>query len=182
MEIRYQREINHNYMILSGPETENATAFECQMLSDNEIRGLLRFRLRRSGRGKEFLYDITSRQPLSRILDSRKLRGKEIRSIARSLLKTVETLPEYLLEEQELLLAPEYVYADPETLEVMLSLVPGRTADILKSLEKKGQIVREKDPEDRRKTIVSITRKGMDYIHNRRNKIRDQYSGLYNPR
>ena len=72
----------------------------------------------------------------------------------------------------------EQVY--PGTLAEHLSLVPGRTADILKSLEKKGQIIREKDPEDRRKTIVSITRKGMDYIHNRRNKIRDQYSGLYN--
>ncbi|MCR5371731.1 MAG: FHA domain-containing protein [Clostridium sp.] len=144
MEIRYQREINHNYMILSGPETENATAFECQMLSDNEIRGLLRFRLRRSGRGKEFLYDITSRQPLSRILDSRKLRGKEIRSIARSLLKTVETLPEYLLEEQELLLAPEYVYADPETLEVMLSLVPGRRSDFREELSSFLKVILEK--------------------------------------
>ena len=60
-----------------------------------------------------------------------------------------------------------------------LSLVPGRTADILKSLEKKGLIVRQKDPEDRRKTIVSITEEGVRYTKNRRKKIRDQYSGLY---
>ena len=67
----------------------------------------------------------------------------------------------------------------PGTLAEHLSLVPGRTADILKSLEKKGLIVRQKDPEDRRKTIVSITEEGVRYTKNRRKKIRDQYSGLY---
>lgn len=67
----------------------------------------------------------------------------------------------------------------PGTLAEHLSLVPGRTADILKSLEKKGLIVRQKDPEDRRKTIVSITDEGVRYTKNRREKIRDQYSGLY---
>lgn len=67
----------------------------------------------------------------------------------------------------------------PGTLAEHLSLVPGRTADILKSLEKKGLIVRQKDPEDRRKTIVSITEEGVRYTKNRREKIRDQYSGLY---
>lgn len=67
----------------------------------------------------------------------------------------------------------------PGTLAEHLSLVPGRTADILKSLEKKGLIIRRKDPEDRRKTIVSITEDGVLYIKERRKRIRDQYSGLY---
>ena len=67
----------------------------------------------------------------------------------------------------------------PGTLAEHLSLVPGRTADILKSLEKKGLIIRRKDPEDRRKIIVSITEDGVLYIKERRKRIRDQYSGLY---
>ena len=59
----------------------------------------------------------------------------------------------------------------PGTLAEHLSLVPGRTADILKSLEKKGLIIRRKDPEDRRKTIVSITEDGVLYIKERRKRI-----------
>ena len=48
----------------------------------------------------------------------------------------------------------------PSELAEKLSLVPGRMADILKTLEKKGMIRREQDPEDRR-------------------RVRSQYSGLY---
>ena len=60
-----------------------------------------------------------------------------------------------------------------------LSLVPGRMTDILKTLEKKGMIRREKDPEDRRRVLVMITPKGIRNVTERREQIRIQYSGLY---
>lgn len=60
-----------------------------------------------------------------------------------------------------------------------LSLVPGRMTDILKTLEKKGMIRREKDPEDGRRVLVRITPKGRRSVTERREQIREQYSGLY---
>lgn len=60
-----------------------------------------------------------------------------------------------------------------------LSLVPGRMTDILKTLEKKGMIRREKDPEDGRRVLVRITPKGSRSVMERREQIREQYSGLY---
>jgi len=41
-----------------------------------------------------------------------------------------------------------------------------RIAAILKSLEKKGHIVRGVDPEDRRKTVVTITEEGLQRTNN----------------
>lgn len=41
MEIRYSREMNHNYMIIEAPEKE--TGYAVQMLSANAIEGLLSF-------------------------------------------------------------------------------------------------------------------------------------------
>jgi len=67
----------------------------------------------------------------------------------------------------------------PGELAEKLSLVPGRMADILKTLEKKGMIRREKDPEDRRRVLVMITPKGIRNVTERREQIRMQYSGLY---
>ena len=67
----------------------------------------------------------------------------------------------------------------PGELAQKLSLVPGRMTDILKTLEKKGMIRREKDPEDRRRVLVKITPKGIRNVTERREQIRIQYSGLY---
>ena len=69
--------------------------------------------------------------------------------------------------------------AYPSRLAQKLSLVPGRMTDILKTLEKKGMIRREKDPEDRRRVQVIITPKGIRNVTERREHIRIQYSGLY---
>ena len=67
----------------------------------------------------------------------------------------------------------------PGDLSEKLSLVPGRMTDILKTLEKKGMIRRERDPEDRRRVLVRITPKGARSVTERREQIRVQYSGLY---
>ena len=67
----------------------------------------------------------------------------------------------------------------PGDLAEKLSLVPGRMTDILKTLEKKGMIRRERDPEDRRRVLVRITPKGARSVTERREQIRAQYSGLY---
>lgn len=60
-----------------------------------------------------------------------------------------------------------------------LSLVPGRMTDILKNLEKKGLIIREKDPDDKRRVLVSITKDGLSYVKNKREQVRVQYSSIY---
>ncbi len=67
----------------------------------------------------------------------------------------------------------------PGELAERLSLVPGRMADILKTLEKKGMIRRDQDPADRRRVLVRITPKGARSVTERREQIRGQYSGLY---
>ena len=134
MEIGYQREIGRNYMIVRGEELTADPGFESRMLSENEIEGLLQFRMRRTGRDCEFCYEITSRQPLSRILQNRKLKGNDIRRIVRSLLKTVSTAKDYLLEENGILLTPDSVYGDPDTLEVLFCMVPGYRGDFCRDL------------------------------------------------
>ena len=47
MEVRYKREVNHNYMILDAPS--EGGGYECRMLASNTIEGLLRFRVRING-------------------------------------------------------------------------------------------------------------------------------------
>ncbi len=77
--VGYIREINRNYMIIDAPEEINE--YECIMLEENRIDGLVRFRLRQLEEKREFCYEITSKQPISRILEKRKITGGEIRRL-----------------------------------------------------------------------------------------------------
>lgn len=52
MEVRYKREVNHNYMILDAPS--EGGGYECRMLASNTIEGLLRFRVRQYEDKREF--------------------------------------------------------------------------------------------------------------------------------
>ena len=96
MEVRYKREVNHNYMILDAPS--EGGGYECRMLASNTIEGLLRFRVRQYEDKREFYYEITSRQPLNRLLEQRKINGGEIRSILLSLSRVLSKIEEYLLK------------------------------------------------------------------------------------
>lgn len=60
-----------------------------------------------------------------------------------------------------------------------LHVVPGRMADILKSLEQKELIVRAHAVDDRRVVKAQITEKGREVSLMRRQEIREDYAGLF---
>lgn len=60
-----------------------------------------------------------------------------------------------------------------------LHVVPGRMTDILKSLERKGSIIRTRDVKDRRCVYVHITEKGRSEEKEKRESIQKQYKGMY---
>ena len=60
-----------------------------------------------------------------------------------------------------------------------LHVVPGRMTDILKSLESKGLIERQRDEEDRRRVHVCITAEGRKQAKKMRGYIRKEYQGMF---
>ncbi len=134
MEIRYSREMNHNYMIIK--EVEGEPGYACRMLSDNAVEGLLRFQVRQKEDVREYYYEITSRQPLSRILEKRKLSGTELRKLLLGVLAVLGRIEEYLLKEEMLLLEPDYMYLEPDQFIVEFCLVPGHVEEIPQALSK----------------------------------------------
>lgn len=53
----------------------------------------------------------------------------------------------------------------------IFKVTTARTAGVLKTLEKKGYIVREKGEDDARKTIAIITKKGSEALERRKKEI-----------
>lgn len=126
--ISYKREMNHNYLMIEGdPVLEDS--YEARMLLANSVEGLLKFRIKRIDNRCYFCYEITSRQPLDRLLESKSLQVHEIRRMIQGVARALEGMEEYLLKEQQILLKPEFIYVEPETFQISLCLLPGEEAD-----------------------------------------------------
>ena len=124
MQISYQREFRHNYLIID-PEELIWQGYESQMLLKNPIEGLLRFQTRQMDEKIRFYYEITSRQPLARILKNRNIQADEIRRLMLGIFGALERMDTFLLREERILLDPEYLYVDPDTFRVWLCVIPG---------------------------------------------------------
>lgn len=155
MEVSYRREMNHNYMIIGAPG-ESADGYECRMLAGNGIEGLLKFRVRHQGEQKIFYYEITSRQPLSRLFEQRKITGAEIRRLLLNLAATLNKMEEYLLREDRILLEPDYIYADQDQFFVSLCMVPGYSCDFPGAITNLLRFLLEKvDHQDRDGVVLA---------------------------
>ena len=128
MRVEYRRETNRNYMIIF-PDQQGNSRYSEKMLSENHISGLLLFHAKRIDQLSSYYYDITSKQPLARIMEMRMLRGKEICQMFSDILYTLKRMENFFLDEGQLLLKPEYIYIDPETFHSQICLLPGKTDD-----------------------------------------------------
>lgn len=104
------------------------------MLEQNRIRGLLPMRVRYEEGREIYCYDITSRQPLERILETHAMTGEQVRSLFWQLYRALEEMEKYLLESGGILLTPELIYAEPERFEIGLCAVPGGKGDFAAEL------------------------------------------------
>ena len=127
MKISYRREMKHNYMIVE-PKESDWCSYECRMLEVNAVEGILEFKLNQTDGQPRFYYEISSKQPLARLLENQKLREVQLCRLILSLIQVLDRMERYLLPEGSILLDPEYVYIEPETFSVWLCLIPGRKA------------------------------------------------------
>lgn len=119
----YKREMNRNYMIFY-PESEGRGQYAVRMLEQNSIQGLLTFQEKWMNCEVRYYYDITSKQPLARLLETRDMKAKEIRRLVSDLLFVLRQLERFLLDEAQLCLEPEYIYIEPETFHASFCLNP----------------------------------------------------------
>lgn len=120
--------MNRNYLILKL-ETMRNDKYTIRMLSGNHISGLLSFQEKWINGDCRYYYDVTSKQPLGRILEYRNLKGSELKIFLSSLIFSIRQMERFLLDEGQLCLEPDYIYIEPEIFRCALILVPGRYED-----------------------------------------------------
>lgn len=123
IQITYERDLNHTYLVYEGAIMEQG--YEMQMLLNNPITGILPRRTRRVDGITRLCYEISSKQPISRIFEKKKMNYELLCQLFRCMRHTLRGLEEYLLPTELLMLQPEFIYMNPGRPEFYFCLLPG---------------------------------------------------------
>ena len=155
LEVKFHRDVNHNYMMLLSGETPNPDAYENRVILANRIRGLLPCRLLYLNGDTYYSYDITSMQSLEILRGRRILSGEGLSGFLSELIDVLGGLEEYLLCFDHLILTPDKIFIDPSGGKIGLVYCPVYRKDIRESLRELIEyLLSGTDPEDRRTTLL----------------------------
>jgi putative FHA domain protein len=128
LKIEYKRDLKSNYMLISfdnkSEEKPDTDEYEFKMLENNYISGLMKFRLSKEDEKDVLYYDITSRQALSKIFEHKQIGLEDIKKIVFGIIRAISNMERFLLGSDGLLLNTDYIYADPESLDLVLCYLP----------------------------------------------------------
>lgn len=128
MEIRYMRNLSGSHMVIKQVEPEQA--WEREMLRQNSPRELLLPEFV-SENGEELLwYDITGRQALDVVLDTKEMDYVTLRQLCGAVAAAAEKLEGLLLTPDSILLKPECIFIENHTNEIRLCYYPGNPVGI----------------------------------------------------
>lgn len=130
MRAEYKRDMNHNYLVLHGEKIPDTDSYQVRMLVGNGMPSLLKCRLQ--GIDGTFLvyYDITSKQSVASMYETKKMGLEDLRLIFEGFVKVMEEMAEYLMNPGQLLVKPEYMYLDVEKKKLYFCCMPGRAGDV----------------------------------------------------
>lgn len=155
MKAEYKRDMNHNYLILYGEKDINTDSYQVRMLVGNIIPSLLKCRIQGVD-GKFMMYfDITSKQAVSTLYEEKKLGNEDLRMIFGGFVRVMEEAAEYLINPAQLVLKPQYIFADCEKKELFFCLMPGYDKDIKEQFQLLTEYILPKiDHEDSEAVIL----------------------------
>lgn len=124
LQVEYKRFVNNNYILLYCDKEGILKNYQTRMILENRVQGLLPVSIRYMNRREILYYDITSKQPLGRVFENTEMSCNQVRGLLLSLAQIYENIQNYLLNAKHLVLEPEYVYVDVETMEVNILFCP----------------------------------------------------------
>ena len=134
MQVEYKKEWMDTYLwILSEKDTE--ASYEEKMIKSNPGGGRLEFSRQEQEGNTYFCYKVTGKKALNSIYAVLPIGEHQVRTILGQLFATLEDGREYLLSEEDFLLAPNYIFATLPRMELEFCYLPGYGVPLREQLE-----------------------------------------------
>ena len=108
MNITFKRDLSHSYMVLTGQMKPDA--HEEQMLSCNEIPGLLPYHTGAVDGQTQYWYDITGKRTLRDFFSQEKVTRKNLTGVFRQLQQVSRSVGDYLIRQDHLLYTADGIF------------------------------------------------------------------------
>ena len=112
MDVSYRRDKDHNYMVLDAPGNITGEEYQVRMIIGNQIPYILKCNKRMMDGKAVFFYEITGKQPMFRKFEKTLLNFEDITDLLQDIKKALENADRYLLDENQILFEPEYLFFD----------------------------------------------------------------------
>lgn len=123
-EWEYIRLMSRNYLQIRCLRQQSEESFQYRMLTSEPIKGLLPCKEREVNGTCYLLYDISSMQNLQSIYAEKKMDFAAFYQLIFSLKRAVKKMEAYLLEPENLMLCPEFMFLDIDTKEMFFLYYP----------------------------------------------------------
>ncbi len=130
MQIRYQKDFNHSYLMIEAEGEVEMETYPIRLLLGNSIDALLPCKIQTLNGTKEFCYEITGRQSVAARFSQNKIREGALRDLLLGFMKAISTIQTFLMDTDQLVVLPEYMYYDEEKEILKLCYLPGYAKDI----------------------------------------------------
>lgn len=124
LNVKYHKDLNHNFLIINHKLGEKDQNYQYRMISGNKIGHLLDCKIRYVDEECSFYYEISSKQNLKNLFEKKKMTYENIHDLLESIKEALEKLDVFLLDSRCLILAPEYIFAEPECREYFFLYYP----------------------------------------------------------
>ncbi|MBR6364751.1 MAG: FHA domain-containing protein [Lachnospiraceae bacterium] len=101
------------YMMLVQKDRRDVD-YQCRMVIDNELAPFVPMTMQMRDSDVVLCLDISSRQPLSRLYERRTMDVWQIRQLLEGIAQACEVAEQYLMDVDRILLAPDYIFVEPE--------------------------------------------------------------------
>lgn len=124
LDVKYYKDYRHNYLIINDNGSLSENVYQRKMVTENQIKGLLASQERYINGDILLYYEITSKQSLSSIYDSKSIGMEQLRKFFIQLKLVNDMLQKYLLDGSCLILLPEYIFQNMESGEYFFIYYP----------------------------------------------------------
>lgn len=158
LQVKFERNMNHNYMILCKQcffETyDNENEYCKNMLLKNNIPGLLSVTYRENCSEKNYYYEINSLQSMENMYEKAEINFYDLGKLLKGCIQIFENLEEYLLDGRRIVLNPAYIYLKPESKEPLFVYYPEYDEDIRESFRELMDYILTKIDHNDEKAVV----------------------------
>ncbi len=120
----YETDAASSYLVISLSHSEKIINYQVEMIANNSADSILPLSVTQKDDRINLHYNITSKQSLSQFLKRKKLKRDEFIELLKNITRTFLDSKNYFLSDKNFLLAEEYVYVNPVTLEASLAYLP----------------------------------------------------------